>query len=271
MKKKPVKASINKHKWVAVSGGFDPIHIGHIRMFKKARALGDKLVVIINNDNWLHAKKGFAFMPQQERLELIGSLPYVDKVLLTEHEENPSDMSVVHMLKKVRPHVFANGGDRKNEADIPEAQICAELGIKMIFNVGAGGKIQSSSWMIRKAVRPVSRTVRPWGEYYGWDSGSDWNLKTIYIKPKSRLSLQYHHHRNECWMLVSGDASAIVHDKKGKEQKIKLKKGQLYSIDKKQVHRLQSEKGGIVVEVAYGKFDEEDIVRLQDDHGRVQQ
>ncbi len=256
-----------KVRWVAVSGGFDPLHIGHVRMFKEAKKLGDKLVVIINNDNWLKSKKGFAFMPEKERAEMIRSLPFVDKVVLTDHAENDPDMSVSRTLRKLRPHVFANGGDRV-QSNTPEDSVCIELGIARKYRVGHGGKVQSSSWMIAKAAKPVKKTVRPWGEYYGWDSGKDWNLKTIYIKPKSRLSLQYHHRRSECWLLVEGDALATLHDAKGKAEQVRLKRGETYCVGKKQVHRLESKKGGIVVEVAYGDFDEEDIVRIEDDHGR---
>ena len=254
-------------KWVAVSGGFDPLHIGHVRMFKEARTLGNKLVVIMNNDNWLRAKKGFTFMSQRERVEIIRSLPFVDKVVLTDHKKGDKDMSVCHSLAKVRPATFANGGDRVSK-NVPEVALCKKLGIKMIFNVGHGGKVQSSSWMVNAARRPASKSVRPWGEYYGWDSGEGWNLKTIYIKPKKRLSLQYHHHREEWWLLVEGDATAVVHEGK-KSLTIPLRKGEVFRVQKKQVHRLSSKKGGTIVEVAYGKFDEDDIVRLEDDHGRI--
>lgn len=253
---------------VAVSGGFDPLHIGHVRMFEKARALGDKLVVILNNDNWLKAKKGYAFMPQKERAELLRAIPFVDDVYITKHSKDAADMSVCDALEKVRPDIFANGGDRRAARDIPEAALCKKLGIKMVFNVG-GGKVQSSSWMIRDASRPVMRTVRPWGEYFGWDKGESWNLKTIYIKAGKRLSLQYHHHRSECWLLVSGDAMATVHTDSGEEVKVALKKGETFLVKKGEVHRLESKRGGVVVEVAYGAFDENDIVRLEDDHGRA--
>ena len=257
-----------EEKWVAVSGGFDPLHIGHVRMLKAAKTLGDKLVVIVNNDHWLRAKKGFVFMPQAERKELINALPFVDKVVFTDHKKADIDMSVSRMLAKVRPAVFANGGDRRKLADIPEVAVCKKYGITMVFNVGAGGKVQSSSWMIQGASRPVKKTVRPWGEYYGWDQGEEWNLKTIYIKPNKRLSLQYHHHREEWWLLVEGDATAVVHE--GKEElTIPLRKGEVFRVGKRQIHRLSSRGGGVVVEVAYGAFDEEDIVRLEDDHGRA--
>ena len=131
---------------VAVSGGFDPIHIGHVRMFKRARRLGNELVVILNNDNWLQKKKGFVFMPERERKEVIAAFAHVDRVVLTKHPKNPKDMSVCRELKKIKPHIFANGGDRKFD-NIPEVPVCDAIGCKMIFNIGHGGKIQSSSWL----------------------------------------------------------------------------------------------------------------------------
>lgn len=132
---------------VAVSGGFDPVHVGHVRLFEEARKLGDKLVVILNNDHWLMEKKGYIFMPQWERKELITALKPVDKVVLTTHKANPKDMSVSDDLKKLRPDVFANGGDRTTK-NTPEKAVCKKIGCKMVYNVGAGGKVQSSSWLL---------------------------------------------------------------------------------------------------------------------------
>ena len=140
---------------VAVSGGFDPLHVGHVRMFQQAKKLGDELVVILNNDNWLTKKKGYAFMPEQERKEIILALAPVDKVVLTNHKPNSEDMSVCAELKKIRPHIFANGGDRdtrdarkKSSSLNADQALCRELGIKMVFGVGKGGKVQSSSWLL---------------------------------------------------------------------------------------------------------------------------
>lgn len=139
-------------KRVAVSGGFDPIHIGHIEMMEEAKALGDKLTVIVNNDNWLKLKKGFAFMPETERKAIIQALRCVDEVVLTKHEADTKDMSVCQALEEIKPDIFANGGDRKPDGDpIPEVELCKKLGIEVVYNVGKSGKIQSSSELVKKA------------------------------------------------------------------------------------------------------------------------
>ncbi|MEX0916731.1 MAG: adenylyltransferase/cytidyltransferase family protein [Candidatus Spechtbacterales bacterium] len=146
MQKKEIKS---KKIIVAVSGGWDPVHIGHVRLFAEAKELGDELVVILNNDNWIKAKKGYAFMPEGERKEVLEAFGAVDRVMLTGHPKNPTDMSVSSELRILKPDVFANGGDRKTH-NTPEDIVCAELGIKMAFNVGRGGKVQSSSWLVDK-------------------------------------------------------------------------------------------------------------------------
>lgn len=139
--------SQNKKTVVAVSGGFDPLHIGHVRMFDEAKKLGDELVVILNNDNWLKKKKNFVFMKEAERQEVVLALRSVDRVVLTSHGENPEDMSVCAELLKLKPDIFANGGDRVLH-NIPEAIVCKQTGCKMVFGIGRGGKVQSSSWLV---------------------------------------------------------------------------------------------------------------------------
>lgn len=133
-------------KVVVVSGGFDPLHHGHIRMFKSAKALGTKLVVVLNNDNWLKAKKGYVFMPEHFRAEVIEAIKYVDEVYITEHLDNDRDMSVCEALRDINPDIFANGGDRFKD-NIPEVAVCEELDIEMVFNVG-GEKVASSSDLV---------------------------------------------------------------------------------------------------------------------------
>ncbi len=148
---------------VAVSGGFDPIHVGHVRLFEHARALGDELVVILNNDHWLRKKKHHVFMPERERKEVIEALRPVDRVVLTKHgpdPKGPKAMSVSRELRALRPDIFANGGDRnKKNAANPASSLywdidtCKKYGIKMVFNVGIGGKVQSSSWLLDEYVK----------------------------------------------------------------------------------------------------------------------
>ena len=157
-KKKTVKKA-KKKVVVAVSGGFDPIHIGHVRMFERARALGDELVVILNNDNWLKHKKGFAFMPEKERKEVIEGLRAVDRVVLTKHKPNDPDTSVSRSLREIRPNIFANGGDRK-AGTVPEVGACEEIDCLAVYNIGEGGKIQSSSWLLKKHFERLAQKAK---------------------------------------------------------------------------------------------------------------
>lgn len=154
-----MKSKKNKPITVAVSGGFDPLHIGHVRLFQEARKLGDKLIVILNNDHWLRAKKGYVFMPQEERKEIIQALACVDLVVLTGHPPSPKDMSVCVELQKIRPRIFANGGDRTKK-NIPEIPICKIIGCAVAFNIGQGGKIQSSSWLLSKFLKNTDLKIR---------------------------------------------------------------------------------------------------------------
>ncbi len=128
-------------KIVVTSGGFDPVHVGHIRCFKEAKKHGDRLVVILNTDEFLLRKKGFVFMPFHERKELLESFGCVDEVIPCIDE----DQTVCKTLEMLKPHVFVKGGDR-TIGNIPEREICERHNIAMVFDVG-GGKVQSSSWL----------------------------------------------------------------------------------------------------------------------------
>jgi len=146
---KKIETKKKKYKVVMVSGGFDPIHHGHVRYFKDAKKLGDKLVVVINNDHWIRLKKGHGFMSARDRAEIIGAFRDVDQVIISKHTKNTKDMSVCKELLKLNPDIFANGGDRFAD-NIPEFKLCKRLGIEMVFNVGHGGKVRSSSELLKK-------------------------------------------------------------------------------------------------------------------------
>ena len=125
-------------KKIAVSGYFDPIHLGHIEYINNAKKLGDWLVVIVNNNNQCALKKGKYFMDEKDRVLIVKNIKAVDEVFLSIDE----DKTVCKSLKKVNPDVFANGGDRKNY-EIPESKVCKENNIQIID--GLGDKIRSSS------------------------------------------------------------------------------------------------------------------------------
>lgn len=129
---------------VAVSGGFDPLHIGHIRHFHEAKKLGTHLYVFLQTDKWLKKKKGYVFMPYEERKEILLALRDVDFVIKVIDE----DMTVARTLELIHPHIFAKGGDREPE-NMPkkEIEVCKKLGIKIVYGVG-GKKVQSSSWLV---------------------------------------------------------------------------------------------------------------------------
>ncbi|MEK7128113.1 MAG: adenylyltransferase/cytidyltransferase family protein [Patescibacteria group bacterium] len=148
-KKKPSRKA---KKIVMVSGGFDPVHIGHVRMFEEAKKLGDELVVLLNNDNWLKLKKGFVFMPEHERKEIIEAFKAVDRVILSSHKKNTKDISIAKDIKTLRPHIFAKGGDRHTgNLPTPEVLVCNEIGCKIVNGIGYGGKVQSSSELVKKS------------------------------------------------------------------------------------------------------------------------
>ena len=137
------------NKAIAVSGGFDPIHVGHVRMIQEAAEYGD-VIVILNTDEWLMDKKGYVFMPWEERAEIISAIKGVTRIIDTGAD---TDGSVCNTLRNLDDEIsldfFANGGDRY-ETNTPEMDVCKELDIEMLWNVG-GGKIQSSSDLVAKS------------------------------------------------------------------------------------------------------------------------
>lgn len=128
---------------VAVSGGFDPVHRGHIELFRYAKSLGE-VYLILNNDDFLTQKKGKPFMPLQERYAVLSSIRYIDHVVIA----IDTDMTVCKTLEIIKPDIFLNGGDRNEEKAIPEAEVCKRCNIKMVFS--GQPKIQSSSWLLKQ-------------------------------------------------------------------------------------------------------------------------
>jgi len=134
---------------VLTGGFFDPPHRGHINLFKEAKTLGDKLIVLVHRDECCVKKKGYCFMPLEDRRAILESIRYVDEVLVCPENCN---LTMEPILESIRPDVYAKGGDRTPE-NMPrgEVETCRRLGIKIVYGVG-GGKVQSSSWIIEKSL-----------------------------------------------------------------------------------------------------------------------
>ena len=143
-----------KENWIRnviiVSGGFDPVHKGHIRMFREAANLGHQVIIGLNSDEWLSRKKGKPFMKWEEREEILESCKFVTQVLsMDDSDDTASDIikQVANLYKNQDMNIyFANGGDRK-KGNVPELDVCKDLNVVMLWGIG-GGKIQSSSWLI---------------------------------------------------------------------------------------------------------------------------
>jgi cytidyltransferase-like protein len=135
---------MSKRKTIMVSGGFDPVHVGHLRMFQQASQFG-KLIVVLNSDDWLARKKGYSFMSFEDRKEIIEGFECVWKVVGVDD----SDETVIDALHKYRPDIFANGGDRFAK-NTPESTICEKLEIETLWGVG-GEKIRSSSDLVKES------------------------------------------------------------------------------------------------------------------------
>ena len=194
-----------RQKVVVVSGGFDPLHSGHIAYLKAARELGTKLIVAVNSDDWLERKKGRFFMPQSERAEIIKNLGCVDRVYANTAEDDSDDSckGVLRKLLKQLPDIeliFANGGDR-TDANIPEMQINNKR-LKFNFGVGGADKKNSSSWILKEWKYFTEKRV--WGEFSNLFEDDKVKVKELIIEPGQGISYQRHFKRSELWFVSKG-------------------------------------------------------------------
>lgn len=250
---------------VLVTGGFDPVHSGHIAYFKAARALGDMLIVGLNSDEWLVRKKGRAFMPWNERLCVINNLAMVDEV----YTFDDSDGSAKAFIRQVRAHypdadlIFANGGDRTAK-NIPEMDV-ADSNIEFVFGVGGEDKKNSSSWILEEWKAP--KTERAWGYYRVLhEVGKQTKLKELTVMPKTCLSMQRHDSRAEFWFVADGEATVYTVDTASTDIDIKcsMKMHQSAFIAVNEWHQLcnETDKPLKLIEIQYGEnCVEEDITR----------
>jgi D-beta-D-heptose 7-phosphate kinase/D-beta-D-heptose 1-phosphate adenosyltransferase len=251
-------------KIVLVTGGFDPIHSGHIAYFESARTLGDMLIVGLNSDEWLACKKGQPFMDVYERSRIIESLRVVDKVVCYPDADGSSKNAItgVRAMYPEATIIFANGGDRTKE-NIPEMDLVDDK-LEFVFGVGGEDKKNSSSWILEEWKTP--KTTRAWGHYRVLhEVGTSTKLKELTVTPKTCLSMQRHDQRAEFWFVAEGEAAVYTldnssdHDLVGNyktHESIFIKKGQWHMLCNETDQPLK------LIEIQYGdNCVEEDIER----------
>ena len=249
---------------VLITGGFDPIHSGHISYINAAKKLGDKLVVGVNSDDWLRRKKGQEFMPSSERINIIQNLKDVDHCILFNDTENHA-IEAIRNVKLMYPDhhiIFANGGDRTAE-NIPEM---SEPNVEFVFGVGGEDKKNSSSWILQEWKAP--KTERPWGYYRVLHEVPGCKVKELTVEPGQSLSLQRHQLRTEIWLVAKGQCMVehyghaiqsdayLIHTP--------LKTHSEYHVSRTEWHRLFNpyDEPCQIVEIQYGdECTEEDIER----------
>lgn len=248
-------------KIVLVTGGFDPLHSGHIEYFEAAKQLGDILIVGLNSDEWLQRKKGKPFLHIYEREKIISSLKVVDKVVCYPDADG-SSRNVITGVRAMFPDatiIFANGGDRTEE-NIPEMDV-NDNNVEFVFGVGGGNKSNSSSWILNEWKEP--KTERPWGYWTVLKDIGTVKVKELVIEPGCSLSNQKHTYRNEQWFIVSGTISLF----KENEMKYGIEtfvKNDTILIEKNTWHKATNigKDDCHIIEIQYGdKCIEEDIER----------
>ena len=253
-------------KIIVVSGGFDPIHSGHIEYLKSAKEHGDKLIVALNSDNWLEKKKGKPFMTFNERKSILESIQYVDEVINFEDDEKGSCINALTKIKKLYPNdkiFFANGGDR-NINNIPEMSVS---GIDFLFGVGGNDKKNSSSWILNNWQYYFEE--REWGAFFNLFETKNIKVKELIIEPGKAMSFQRHFKRNEIWLVSEG--ACEVRSSKEKlpknSKKIKLEKYDHCIVPVGEWHQIINsfDEPVHIIEIQYGdKCIEEDIQRIEE-------
>jgi cytidyltransferase-like protein len=250
-------------KIVIATGGFDPIHSGHIAYLKSAKQLGDILIVGLNSDAWLERKKGAAFMPWNERYAVVSKIKYVDQTTYW----NDSDGSAIQLLEQLKTQypndeiIFANGGDRTQD-NIPEMSVA---GVEFVFGVGGENKANSSSWILQEWKAP--KTERPWGYYRVLHDVPGTKVKELTINPGQSLSLQRHKHRAEYWHVSEGQCIAEQQMENGYHMPAQqLSEHMNIHIPKDGWHRLHNPFSAPcrIVEIQYGKHCTEDDIERRD-------
>ena len=252
-------------KYILVTGGFDPLHSGHIAYFKAAKELGTKLVVGLNSDEWLTRKKGRPFMPFEERLAIIKELSVVDRVISFDDSDDTAGGAIFKLMSTTGSSheiIFANGGDRKQGA-VPEEKTYADK-VKFVYGVGGENKANSSSWILDEW--KTQKTERSWGYWRVLDHKPEkgYKVKELVIYPGKSLSDQRHFKRSEQWIILEGAVDMTTEWNSNKSTVELVQHGMPYEIGKEVWHKPANSKdeNAHVLEIQWGsECIEEDIER----------
>tara|TARA_B100000427_G_scaffold154716_1_gene128678 strand:- start:982 stop:1755 length:774 start_codon:yes stop_codon:yes gene_type:complete len=246
-----------------ISGGFDPIHSGHISYIKAARELGDYLIVALNSDEWLIKKKGKFFMDFNERKCILENLTDVDEVISFKDDEKGSCIDALNLIKKKFKNeeiLFCNGGDRTKK-NIPEMIVD---GVDFRYGIGGDDKKNSSSSILKKWSYDSEKRV--WGEFYNLYESRGLKVKELIVLPSKGMSFQRHFLRNEIWFVSEGKCLVNYSNESPKETKeILLSKEDVFFVKKEEWHQITNPFDQVckLIEIQYGENTvEEDIERL---------
>jgi|TARA_B100001250_G_scaffold95238_1_gene79585 cytidyltransferase-like protein len=257
-----------KYDFALLSGGFDPVHIGHLAMIKEASHLADEVIILLNSDKWLARKKGKPFMVETQRVLILQEFKSVSKVIIQKNDDDDSSNNAIIEFYKDhedRNICYCNGGDRSQESKIRESKICKDLGIDLEFGIGGIHKLESSSSLTKNHLSDIE--TRPWGNFHIIAKGKGYQIKEININPGKKQSLQRHKHRSEYWQIISGKGMVYLED-----SKCILEENDNIFIPKGDLHRMENTEDCILtlIEIQIGnKISEEDIERIEDDFGRI--
>jgi cytidyltransferase-like protein len=263
-------------KTILLTGGFDPLHSGHIAYINEATRSCKHLTIGLNSDAWLKRKKGAYFMPFNERKEVLSNLKAVNLVIDFDDSDNSSTNAIYKSLQLVDKVIFANGGDR-NKSNIPEYEVFKDnLNVEFSYEIGGSRKKNSSSLILENYLGYISssnnkknefyKEDKPWGYYEILLSEDGYKLKRITVRPNQRISLQFHNMRSEHWIVAEGKALITI----DKDNFICSSNEYVY-IPTKSKHRIENiaDNDLVFIELCFGAYlEEDDIVRIDDDYNR---